>query len=381
MSNPYLTNLAELRQLEARLDQRLELIQKAEVNLKGLFEALRTQVSGAYPVLDELKKLLPQARERIDESRLTDSLNQTADSIATSMTERLCEAIDQAKQEIDAFAGPVRQQMIDDLRAVVQAAKSSIESIQPQIPESAEATDSLNQMADGFRIEVRRTIDALKQSMLDQVDLLRAEAQVQVDPILDQIITSRDSAQQQIEGVVAAHEESMQRRIQQLTRSVEEISATLEERLTQRIASIRRRADEAMVDVETNLRSQTDVVMGTSHAYVSSGEAKLVSRLDFVQPRVEERIAEMDRQIMDRMQRMEQHAEAMSAYLEQKLTSQVDELIHRLRLKLQHEIAAVSGAPAPVTRITHPDAPARPKVEVFVNKNVTTPQSESAEAA
>lgn len=381
MSNPYLTNLAELRQLEARLDQRLELIQKAEVNLKGLFEALRNQVSGAYPVLEELKKLLPQARERIDESRLQESLSQTADGIATAMTERLCEAIDHAKHEIDAFAGPMRQQMIDDLRAVVQAAKSNLESIQPQIPEPTEATDALHQMADGFRIEVRRTIDALKQSMLDQVDLLRAEAQVQVDPILDQIITSRDSAQQQIEGVVAAHEESMQRRIQQLTRSVEEISATLEERLTQRIASIRRRADEAMMDVEVNLKCQADVVMEGSHSYVSSGEAKLQARLDYVQPRVEQQIADADRRLMDRMQRMEQHAEAMSSYLEQKLTSQVDELIHRLRLKLQQEIAAVSGAQAPVTRVTHPDAPQRPRVEVYVNKNVTTPQSESAEAA
>jgi predicted nucleic acid-binding Zn-ribbon protein len=152
MSNPYLTNLAELRQLEARLDQRLELIQKAEVNLKGLFEALRTQVSGAYPVLEELKKLIPEARERIDESRFESSLHQTADGIATAMTERLFEAIDHAKQEIDAFAGPMRQKMVDDLRGVVHAARASIESIQPQIPEPTEATDALNQMAEGFRI-------------------------------------------------------------------------------------------------------------------------------------------------------------------------------------------------------------------------------------
>jgi hypothetical protein len=219
--------------------------------------------------------------------------------------------------------------------------------------------------------------------MLDQVDLLRADAQVRVDPVLNQITTSRDAAQEQIEGLIATHEESMQRRVQQLTRSVEEIAAALEERLTQRIASIRRRADESMNQIDANLRSQADVVLTDAHTHVSAGEAKLQSRLDAFHPRVEQQIADTDRQLAERMKRMEQHAEAMSAYLEQKLTSQVDELIHRLRLKLQHEIAVVSGASAPVTRITHPDAPARPRVEVevFVNKNAATPKPDAAEAA
>lgn len=380
MSNPYLTHLAELRQLEARLDQRLDLIQKAEINLKSLLEALRNQVTGAYPVLNDLKTLVHQADQHVHEIRSSPEPDPSVESFGVISNE-LESAILKAKQDIDSFAAPLRQQMIDELRAVVQAAKSSIASMQASNQTTGLALEpgkTLDQVAEGFRIEAERVIESVRQKLMDQVDLLRAEAQLQIDPVLNQFTVAQETARRQITDLVEAHEKSLQKRIQQIHLSVQEISACLEERLTQRLESVRRRSDEALMRIETALNQHADQLLDRVQDRLQAQQHQLRANVESIYPRLDQQLQEIDRLMSDRMNQMEQHARSMSSYLEQKLTFEVDELIHRLRLKLQHEIATVTGTTMPVTRITHPDAPRRPEVEVevFVGKKGKMPTKE-----
>jgi len=371
MPNPYLTNLADLQQLEARLDQRLALISKAETNLKGLFEALRLQVGDAYPVLEDLKKTLPLCRQQVDEAKL----NGMADRIEMEMAGRLHESLDLAKDELRGVAGPLRQEITAELRTVVVAIKSEMEAMKPAPPDATEAAAALTQMADAFREEARATLDTIRQSMLDQLDLLQSDARLHVDPILSQLTASQSAAEAQIKGAVEAQERALQQRVQQLTRSVDEIATVMEERLTQRVVSMQKRATDKIAATEPILQSRINRSLEQAHLAADVAAEKLQTRLDAIRPRLDEQLNDADRHLLERLKRMDEHASAMSSYLEQKLSSHVEELIQRLRLKLQQEIAAVTGTASPMSRAEPTIALARPKleVEVFVNKRQDKP--------
>lgn len=391
--NPYLTNLADLRQLEARLDQRLELINRAEQNLRGLSDALRQQVTSAYPVLEDLKKTLPLCRLQADEAKL----NTRADQIADAMTQQLHEAMETARGELAELSGPLRQQITDDVRAIVQAAKSSMQTQVEAVANEArgiearaiearaakpidpsEATGILREMADAFRAEAQQTLEGIRQSVIDQIDLMRADAKLQIDPIFAELATAKLTAESQLKAAVSAHESAMKVRVQQLTRSVDEIAAVLEERLTTRVAQMQRRAEESATSVEPLLKTRIDRALEQAETALRAGADKLQSRLDAMPGRMQQQTSDAEHHLADRLERLEQHATAMSSYLEEKLTSHVDQLIARLRLKLQREISEVTGTPQPVARNEPANEPKRPSVEVFVNPNLITPKHVAA---
>jgi hypothetical protein len=85
-------------------------------------------------------------------------------------------------------------------------------------------------------------------------------------------------------------------------------------------------------------------------------ERELVAKIDAYPSRLDRQLADAEAMLMDRLARTEKHASDMTAYLENKLTSRVDELVARLRLKLQAELNQVAGTPLPESRSTAPSA-------------------------
>ncbi len=365
MANPYLTNLADLRALETRLDQRLDLLSKAEQNLKGLLEALRHQVSSAYPVLEQLKKAIPDAAEAAEAAKQSDPapLYEAADRIADQMTAQIFETIEKAKSEIGDIAGPIRQQMIDELRAVTLAAKANIASTDTKAQQES-ARSSLKELADSFQAEARLTLQSMRQSMMDQVDLLKSESTLQIQPILQQINTARVTAEAQIGVIVDAQQSAMQYRVEQLSRGIEEIAGILEERLTGRVQAMQRRADDTIAAIEPVLQSRVNRAIEQANQTTDEGLLKLQNKINIMQPRLMAQINQNDQQLTQRLERLESHAMSMCSYLESKLTAHVDELIQNLRLKLHQELSTTTGAAAPLIRTEPMPVQARPTVEV-----------------
>ncbi len=323
MVDPTPANLAELRQIEARLDHRLDLIVKAEANLKGLFEALRQQVGNAYPVLEGLKKIIPVVQRQAE--------------VATS-------------------------------------ALASIPSCTKDTTDHA----CLQTLGSEFRTEVQQTLAQVRESMLDQIDLLKSQLRLQVDPLLNQLDTAQTSASARIAALVQAHEQSLENRALQLSHSIDEIASTLEERLTQRVMSMQRRADDTITQIEPTIQNRINIAIQSAHKQIDSGESKLQSRLDATHRVLDEIVADTDRQLVDRLHKLEAHAESMQVYLQQKLTQQTDDLIQQLRSKLQDEIAAVAGSSAPVSRREQADMRVKPKLEAAVFVSRITPRPASA---
>jgi hypothetical protein len=394
------TSADDLKQVEARLDQRLDLLARAEANLKGLFDALRHQVAAAYPVLDQLNKVMPVARQQAEEASLHTSAEKLLVQLHASLDDHLRESIDLARQELIEAVGPVRQQMLNELQTALEIAKAQAKQAfaaaaaeiveAPKVaaaapaptPESApaptklsiadeaEAARILSDMSEAFRTEARQTLESLRQNMLDQIDLLKVDARLQIEPILAEIQTTRSGAEAQLRQAAEAAQASMLQRTQQLSRSVDEIAAVLEERLSQRVAAMQRRAGDAAAAIEPALQTKVSRALENAQRAADAGEAQLHDYLSDLRPRLDAQLADADKQLVNRLQRMEDHAASMCGYLEQKLASQVDELIHRLRLKLQQEISSVSGAAMPTARAEHAETPARPslEVELFVNR-------------
>src|SRR5262249_45048987 len=94
------------------------------------------------------------------------------------------------------------------------------------------------------------------------------------------------------------------------------------------------------------------------------GILKLQTKIDAMQPRLMSQINQNDQQLTQRLERLESHAKSMCAYLESKITSHVDELIQKLRLKMHQELSVKTGTAAPVTRVHSIPVQARPTVEV-----------------
>src|SRR6476620_3881415 len=94
------TSADDLKQVEARLEQRLDLLARAEANLEGLFDALRHQVAAAYPVLDQINKVMPVARQQAEEASLHTSAEKLLVQLHASLDDHLRESIDLARQEL-----------------------------------------------------------------------------------------------------------------------------------------------------------------------------------------------------------------------------------------------------------------------------------------
>jgi hypothetical protein len=394
--NPTSNVLAELRGIETRIDQRLEILGRAEANLRGLFDALRQQVAAACPVLDQLKTVLPQARQQAEQQTQQDiqrqaeqtqyhiKMQESADQMLEHMRLNLKQQVEQAQVDLDAFAGPIRQTMLDELRAVVQAGRASLESttqrLADEIPTNASTvapaivptivSPEFAALAEEFRNETSMTLDGMRHMMIDQIELLKAEAKLVTEPMLEQISHERHAAESHVRTAVELARDAMQSRVQQLTRSVDEIASVMEERLTLRVQSAQRRAGDMLSGVEQTIQTRTQRVIEQQRSTIEHWQQGVIDRASAIAPQVIEQLDAADEQVVQRLARLEAHAGTMSAYLEQKLTARVEELIQRLRLRLHHEVSAVTGIPVPEQRTETPVVADRPnlEVELFVNQ-------------
>ena len=339
-NNPF----AELRNLEARVDQRLDMLGRAETNLKSLLDSLRTQVASAFPVVDQLNKLVPAAKQSAADVAAMPNVGDLATALG--------ETVIRAKAELTAAADPIRQKLVDDIRGIVQVAKSSLATAEVAKP----AREDLDALAAAFREEARETLDAVRERLADQLDLIPADAKIRVEPILNDIDTARRTAEGAVKAAADNAQADMRRRADQLRQSIDDISVVLEQRLTQRTSALHQRAEAAMNALKPAMDERLNALLVAVDETILARERELISKIDAYPQRLDRQLADAEAMLMDRLGRTERHATDMTAYLEHKLTARVDELVARLRLKLQQELTQVAGTPTPEARTPAPMA-------------------------
>lgn len=397
--------VAELSQIEQRIERRVEHLTRTETNLKGLFDSLRQQIAAAYPVIDQLNKAMPVAQKQMDDfltgakAQIKDAiettrkqvmlqsdqsfekmlnLSENADKICNMINDRIRASIDEAKTELSDMAGPIRQQMIDDLRASVEAAKAAKPI--PALPAHEEAQKMLADLADAFKTDARQTLVDLRRKLIEEVDILQTDVRLKVNPMLSEVLASKASAEAQIRAITNAADANLQARVQQLRQSADDISQALEDRLSARVLSIGSRATETVEAIENQLRERMSTIVENIETQVDEKESGIRQRILDIRPNMGFELSEIERDFALKLHQFEQHAATMTQYLERKLTDKVEDLIARLRLSLQSEMNRVSNLTPPPPTAPNAGALNKPSVEVdlYIPKRPVSQQQSAA---
>ena len=342
-NNPF----AELRNLEARVDGRLEMLTRAEANLRSLLDALREQVSSAVPVIDQLNKLLPDAK-----AWTADTPTAPTTPTLGELSAALAVGVDQARLELDDHAARVRQQAVDELQAAIRSARTA--AVAEAMPQPSRA--ELAGLVEAFHDEARATLDHVRETLADRLDLLSADTKLNTEPVLNGIDAARRQAEAAVRTAADLAQADMRLRADQLRGSIDEISVVLEQRLTQRTAALQQRAESTMNALKPAMDDRLAALLAALESTIQTRERELVARIEAYPQRLDRQLADAEAQLMDRLARTERHAGDMTQYLENKLTARVDELVGRLRLKLQKELNQVAAVPTPEPRVATPPA-------------------------
>ena len=338
-NNPF----AELRNLETRVDQRLDALGRAETNLKGLLDSLRQQIAAAIPVVEQLHKLVPEAKQQAEKGVAgMPSIGELSAALAVGM--------DQARNDLEDQASSLRRRMMDELAGDLKQQKATLLAAEAVKPSRSE----LDALVLAFRAEAQTTLDAVRETLTDHVELLPTEAKLRIDPVIAAVHASRREAEAMVKAAAEGAEIDMRQRAEQLRQSIDEIAVVLEQRLTQRTAAMSQRAETAMNALKPAMDERLTALLAALEQTVQTRERDMVSRIDAYPKRLDRQLADAEATLMDRMARAERHADDMTAYLEQKLTARTDELIARLRLKLRHELNTVGTDAAPVAADPRP---------------------------
>ena len=330
-NNPF----AELRNLEARVDQRLDALGRAETNLKGLLDSLRQQIAAAIPVVEQLHKLVPEAKQQAQGAAAMPSIGELSAALAVGM--------DQARNDLEDQASSLRRRMMDELTGDLKQQKATLLATEAVKPSRSD----LDVIVTAFRAEAQSTLDAVRETLTDHLDLLPAEAKLRIDPVIAAVHASRREAEAMVKAAAEGAETDMRQRAEQLRQSIDEIAVVLEQRLTQRTAAMSQRAETAMNALKPAMDERLTALLSALEQTVQTRERDMVARIDAYPKRLDRQLADAEATLMDRMARAERHADDMTAYLEQKLTARTDEVISRLRLKLRHELTTVGTDPRP----------------------------------
>lgn len=421
--------LEELRQIDARIEKRLDHLQRAEQNLRLLFDSLRSQVLQAHPLIAQLNQLrqgsaelidglADQVRARIDPVMPTDSPPTVSLAIDTSAAEeQVRAAAAQAMTEVDARA----RQADEDLRGTIESARNfmdhafsvsreqaeaALAEAQARLEELRAATNEaralreqqasplalvrasvdgeLERVTSSFAEHADATLDAVRRSMAQQVEHLAQQARIEIRPLLARIDEQKRSAEAQLAAAAESAESTLAARADELKRSAERMIELMERQISDRLATLRPRTRATLESVEQAAAERLTQAMDELTSSVVRTEQRLLERLESLRPRAAEVARQIERDMQEQVKRLEDDAVAAVHWLEHRLSRRVDDLTSRLGKTLSGQIELADE------RIDQADAsgvsstrPARPKspVQVQVMVDALSRDSESNDPA
>ena len=264
--------LDELRQMDTRIEQRLDHLGRTEQNLRLLFDSLRSQVLQAHPLIGQLNQLRQQSAsmidsicERVQEKIATDALlmpqsvpqsgsmsaspaspmpqvvqvdmSKTVDAGLEAINARaraldtdMSAMVDTARHYIDHAFNAAREQAgqtleaiqakIDQAREVMAEVES--QAVRPTAPPAVKspAGDSaglqLDEELHAFTVRAQAAIESVRRTVAQQVERLEDEARLEIRPLLGKIEDQRRAAEMQLASATENAEKTLQRRADDL---------------------------------------------------------------------------------------------------------------------------------------------------------------------
>lgn len=267
-----LQKMEELRQLDSRIDKRLEHLNRADANLRVLFDSLRSSILQAHPLIGQmndlrqgtagmLENLVAEVKSRIAaDPEMMKSAEPDLSAIDRAVAVGVAKIdhraqvvdgdinvmVDTVKHFIDSAFANVRSTADESTRAM----QSKLEEMQLVMAEATAQTASLaekSSMAEtnlddaiaAFTAQADSTVAAVRRSVAQQVEQLAAQAKMDVRPILSKLDEQKQAAEAQLSTAAESAELALARRAEELKRNAERMIELCEQQLIDRISTIR----------------------------------------------------------------------------------------------------------------------------------------------
>jgi ElaB/YqjD/DUF883 family membrane-anchored ribosome-binding protein len=372
----------EMSQLDRRIDRRIEHLQRAEENLRSLFEALREQVATAHSVSDDLNKKtggVDDHQQKVDEM-----LQQTLEKV-----NRLSELADARTKQLEEATQMIVQNTDIQLDQLLQRAREAnapfAAQVEQQVAQQSRFENITSHVQIDFEQKTAEVVEAIRRSATEQIERLASQAAVAVDPVLARVDAHRQKVEAQLNAAVTAAEQSLRHRAEELCRSGDAVVDSMEQRLARRLENIRPKTAEVLEAAEKAMNQHLGALLEGARLNVSTTEAELADRINQLRPNLSKLLQTVNDDLVDQVSRLEEHAFSMTGWLEKRMTDRVDALIARTRSALSQTptVAAQPLSPEATSFTCYADeypAPAAPNavdVQVFVDRKSDRPHRSS----
>jgi len=355
-----LQKLEELRQLDARIEKRLEHLNHTDQNLRVLFDSLRTAILEAHPIIGQMNDLRQGGATVVREvyhalANVRQSAGEAIDAMQTKLEEKQLLLAESTARE-----GPA----VDS---------SSIDWTQLGRTQLDEAVAEFTAQADS-------TVAAVRRSVAQQVEQLAAQAKLDIRPVLSKLDEQKDAAEAQLAAAAETAEMTLMRRADELKRNAERMIELCEQQLVDRITNIRPRTRAAVEAIEQAANQRLTQTMDDMQKAIGRAEQLAVERVESIRPRYAEMMLQLENDILEQSKRMEDDAVAGAHWLEHRLASRVNEMSAKVNRALRGEIDQLDQhIDANPGQRLRPHSPVQ--VQVMAGKHRRNDESESASAA
>jgi hypothetical protein len=386
--------LEELRETESRISRKMEHLTRTELSLQSLLEALRQQISGALPVIDQLRDVKAAAEAQIDSAIETaraklaresntvvaqhspgapsniqqnietqiqridehlKTLDRAANTVTAMMNERMRAAVEQAKMELAETIGPLRDSVqeqsrierenLQELSARLAAELAQTRPIPANSPFLESPASDFNEVRDSdaqaeMWEQARNVAEAMRQKLSEQIADFETQVQLRVEPIIVRIDQAKLAGEMQLRTAVDGAERCLRDRVEELSTIADTLVEGFEHRLVQRIQNMRPRAIDAMNSLEEAARKRIAALLEQGDELVREREGELAVRVREMRPRVMGELEALEHDLSAQLAQIEREAESMMDWLEKRLVQRVDESVARSRQTLGQELSA-----------------------------------------
>jgi hypothetical protein len=406
--------LDELKQLDSRLEKRIEHLGRMEQNLRSLVDSLRANVIEAHPLVGQLNQIrrgdaslidliAEQVKHKLaaepsllgsgDKGSPEAQSDQSADALATAVHDAI-EALNERARcidgEISATVESAKHYVEQAFAASRQSAGAMLEAIQAKLDEvrsvladinphdeplrtaGAAAEKQLDDAVAVFTAQADATIEAMRRSVSHQVEQLSAQVKIEMKPLLARIDEQRHSAEALLATAAESAERELGRRADELRQNAEKTLELCERQLIDRIANIRPRTRAALDSFEHAANQRVAQSVAELESVVERSEQQAVNRIEALRPHCAEMMRQLHEDMKEQLKRLEDDAVAGVHWLEHRLAGRVEMLKQQIGDAMHVEIEKLDEE----LRRGRP----RPASPVSVQVMATSSRSESAAA-
>lgn len=351
----------DLTQFEARLEKRFEHLSKTEENLRKLFDALRSEVSAAHPLISQIgaarQELKTQWEKAPAPQPVAPAPSADEPMLSAKAVEIEARLNDLVRQADESITRRVRG-FDEDLSATIDTAKAYLQSAADSTRMDAEAiTDSLShklELAEKVAADISQRIDNRMQEGVDRaynaIDML-------AEPLKRKIMEQFGEFENHVQTAIQDVQQEAVNRIGAVHHRIDELAVRMDHQMDSVADDFKRRADMTLQSSKLQVRQQLDVlgdeikmmaqpvlqlidqrrasVEMTANAMLNNIEESMKVRMDDLRKSGESTVEMAEAQLIEKLKAIRPQASATIGTIEKQFAQRLDLAIETARQAIE----------------------------------------------